>query len=33
MAPKLPTGTFSQLPLAGKVFLLIVLLVLITSGY
>jgi type IV pilus assembly protein PilO len=33
MAPKLPTGTFSQLPIAGKVFLLIVLLVLITSGY
>ena len=33
MAPKLPTGSFSQLPVAGKAFLLIVILVLITSGY
>jgi type IV pilus assembly protein PilO len=33
MAPKLPTGSFSQLPLPAKVFLLVVLLVVITSGY
>jgi type IV pilus assembly protein PilO len=33
MAPKLPTGSFSQLPVAAKVFLLVVLLVVITSGY
>ena len=33
MAPKLPTGSFSQLPLPAKVFLLVVLLVLITSVY
>jgi type IV pilus assembly protein PilO len=33
MAPKLPTGSFAQLPVAAKAFMLIVLLVLITSGY
>jgi type IV pilus assembly protein PilO len=33
MAPKLPTGSFSQLPLPAKVFLLVVLLLLITAGY
>jgi type IV pilus assembly protein PilO len=33
MAPKLPTGSFSQLPVAGKIFLLILLLAVVTTGY
>jgi type IV pilus assembly protein PilO len=33
MAPKLPTGNFAQLPLAGKIFLLVAGLALLTSGY
>jgi len=33
MAPKLPTGSFAQLPAGGKIFLLVLLLALLTSGY
>lgn len=33
MAPKLPAGTFGQLPVAGKVGLLVLLLGLLTCGY
>ena len=33
MAPKLPTGSFEQLPLAGKLFLVVAGLALMSSGY
>lgn len=33
MAPKLPTGSFAQLPVGGKILLLVMLLALLTSGY
>ena len=33
MAPKLPTGGFNQLPIAGKIILMVAGLALITSGY
>jgi type IV pilus assembly protein PilO len=33
MAPKLPTGSFAQLPVAGKVMLLVLLLGVLTAGY
>lgn len=33
MAPKLPTGSFNQLPTAGKLFLLVLALGLLTAAY
>jgi type IV pilus assembly protein PilO len=33
MAPKLPTGSFAQLPVAGKVMILVLLLGVLTAGY
>ncbi len=33
MAPKLPTGGFAQLPIAGKLFLLVLLLGVLSAGY
>jgi len=33
MAPKIPTGSFAQLPVAAKVFVLVLLLGVLTAGY